>query len=458
MIPIETILREVLQGVTPSRKERLEEKRIAEEVIGRIKAMDGKHVGAMLVGSIARDTHLRGDRDIDIFVFYPESMPRAEFEREGLGIGKKAFKGHRWWEEYSEHPYIKGEISGFEVEIVPSYKVARASELKSAVDRSPFHIKALKKYLNPKLRREIRLMKAFLRGIDCYGAKIEKEGFSGYLAELVAVKYGSFRKCLEAISEWDEGTVLSLSKADESAALGKFDAPLIFIDPTDKNRNVAAALSIEQFARVVAAARAFLEKPGKKFFYPKRKSSISKKHMKKLIRVDQVFAIRMPFPGRALSDVIWGQMRRFKKLLSRALECEGFLARRISLYGEEGKGIDYFVELESMDLNDTVIFTGPFAWNGMHSDAFTRKHKNALTGPRIEEGRWVVEKPRKHTNALKFSKEFLRARKKHEKQPFRKALSGAEFLEKKQFLRTAGKDDFFKYNLSRFLEGRESFI
>ena len=455
---MERLLKEVLEKATPSDKEKALEWKTAERVMERIRRAKGKHIGVMLVGSIARDTHLRGDRDIDIFVLYPEKLPRHEFERAGLEMGKKALKGCEWWEEYSEHPYIKGIIDGFEVEIVPSYKVKRASQLKSAVDRSPFHNRFLKRRLGPKLRAEVRLLKAFLKGTDCYGAKIEKEGFSGYLAELLILKYRSFKECLKAVGLWSEGTALSLSKVNEARAGEKFGSPLVFIDPTDKNRNAAAAVSVEQFARFIAASREFLKKPGSKFFYPKRKSAISRKRMRKLIAVDQVFALRMPFPEKALSDTIWGQLRRFGKLLEKALECEGFLVRRVSLYAEEGKGIDYLVELESLGLNDTVICVGPFAWDEKNSEAFTRKHRHSLTGPRIEKGRWIVEERRKHTDALRLAKEFLKKRKKIEKKPFRRAFAEAEFLEKKRFLRTARKDSFFKYNLSRFLEGTEPFL
>jgi len=409
---MELILRQVLKKVSPGEKEKKLELETAKKIIERINAVKGEHVGSMLVGSIARDTHLRGDGDLDIFVLFPERMPRAEFEREGLRIGKKVFGKNKCWKEFSEHPYLKGIIDGFEVEIVPSYKVKKASELKSAVDRSPFHTEFMLSKLTKKNRDGARLLKAFLKGIDCYGAKIEKEGFSGYLTELVVLKYGSFKKALKGMSEWVPGTVLSLSSVNEEQERNKFQTSLVFIDPTDGNRNVAAALSVEQFARVIASARAFLEKPNKKFFYPSRKEAISGKRMKKLISVDQMFALRMPFSSRALSDVIWGQMRKFSKQLKKCLECEGFLVRRISLYAVEGKVIDYFVELESIKLNDTVIFIGPFAWDERNSRAFAEKHKRALTGPRIELGKWIVEEPRKHTDALKLSKEFIKKRKK----------------------------------------------
>jgi len=447
------MLNEVLAKVTPTRNELKKEKQVAEVLMNKINSMKGKHIGTELVGSISRNTHLRGDRDIDIFVFYPENLPRKKFEEEGLRIGKLAFKGHEHWEEYSEHPYIKGIINGFEIEVVPSYKVRKASELKSAVDRSPFHTKFLAPRLKDSMKKDVRLLKAFLKGVDCYGAKIEKEGFSGYLTEITILKYGSFEKALKGISNWKPGVVLSLTEKGKH-----FDSPLTFIDPTDNNRNVAAALSEEQFARVVAAARAFVEKPSKKFFYPKKKAFISKKHMKKLIAVDQMFALRMPFPNKALSDVIWGQMRRFRKLLTKALECEGFNVRRISLFAEEGKGIDYFVELEQLRLNDTVICLGPPAWNKTNSKAFASKHKRALTGPRIETSRWVVEEKRKWTTSFKLAKEFVKKRKKLEKKPFSTALAKTKFLEKKGFLKTARKNKFFNFSLSKFLEGKESFI
>ncbi|MFH1234263.1 MAG: CCA tRNA nucleotidyltransferase [Candidatus Diapherotrites archaeon] len=448
----------MLTKVTPTEKELEKEQKTAETIMAKIRGFRGKHVGVTLAGSIARNTHLRDDRDIDIFVLFPEKMPRNEFEKQGLAIGKKVFKGHKCWLEYSEHPYTRGIINGFEVEIVPSYDVKKAGGLKSAVDRSPFHNRFLLKTLTGEMRGEVRLLKAFLKGIDCYGAKIEKEGFSGYLAEILIVKYGSFLKVLEEASEWKPGVTLAIEGNAGGKTGKKFDAPLVFLDPTDTNRNVAAALSIEQFARFAAASRAFLECPDRKFFYPSKPKQITKSRMGKLIGMDQMFAARMPFPKGALSDVIWGQMRKFKKHLHSGFELYGFLPRRVELFAEEGKGMDYFVELESLELNPTIIFTGPPAWDDRHSKAFIAKHSKPLTGPRIEKGRWVVEEPRKYISAIALAKVFLQTRKKLEKPPFTKALAKAKFLKKSEFLAAAKKDPFFKSNLSRFLEGKEGFL
>ncbi len=134
---IQKLLGNVLKKIEPSEKELKAEENIAKEIIAKIKKINGKHVDVILAGSIARQTHLKNDRDIDIFVMFPEHIEREEFEKEGLRIGKLVFKGHKWEKAYSEHPYIRGNIRGFDVEIVPSYKVKNSEEIKSAVDRTP---------------------------------------------------------------------------------------------------------------------------------------------------------------------------------------------------------------------------------------------------------------------------------------------------------------------------------
>ena len=155
----------VLKKVKPSKKEIGAEQKMADELMKKIRALEGSHVEVMLCGSMARDTHLKGDRDLDLFVLFPEGVPREQFVKEGLRLGKAVFRGHTWEEAYSEHPYIRGEIRGFEVEIVPSYKVSAAELLKSAVDRSPFHQRYLEKKLTAKMRDEVRLLRQFLKGI-----------------------------------------------------------------------------------------------------------------------------------------------------------------------------------------------------------------------------------------------------------------------------------------------------
>src|SRR3989338_9755683 len=126
--------RKVLDKITPSAAEYRAELALGDKLIDKIKSMEGKHIDVILAGSLARNTHLKGDRDIDIFVLFPKHLSREEFVAEGLRIGKRVLKGYKWFEAYSEHPYLRANVDGYDVEIVPSYKIANASELKSAVD------------------------------------------------------------------------------------------------------------------------------------------------------------------------------------------------------------------------------------------------------------------------------------------------------------------------------------
>ena len=82
------------------------------------------------------------------------------------------------------------------VNIVPCYKVA-LGEWKSAADRSPYHTKYIISKLDDRLRLEARLFKKFVKASRVYGAEVRVQGFSGYVCEVLILKYGSFQSVLE---------------------------------------------------------------------------------------------------------------------------------------------------------------------------------------------------------------------------------------------------------------------
>lgn len=260
---IKKIKETVLKQSKPSKEILDEERRIIERLKKRIKAIEGKHVDVIVAGSVARNTHLKGDRDIDVFVLFPESLPREEFVKEGIRIAKECLKGHKWEEAYAEHPYIKAIVKGFDVEIVPSYKIKDTKHLKSSVDRTPFHNSYLMKNLKEKQKDEVRILKKFLKGIDLYGADLKTRGFSGYLCELLILNYGNFESLLANASKWPEKTAIDIEghykKKDN--LFKRFNSGFIVIDPTDRERNVAAALSHEKLERFMLASSFFLKKP-----------------------------------------------------------------------------------------------------------------------------------------------------------------------------------------------------
>ena len=143
------------------------------------------------------------------------------------------------------------------------------------------HVKYIYKNLKRSAIPDVRLLKKFLRAAGAYGAEIRIEGFSGYLCELLIIKYGSFMRFLREAAQWKESTrnenkknvlIIDLAKYYPRALyprlIEKFkDSRLIVIDPTDKNRNVAAIVSKESIRRLSLVARAFIKAPTEKYFF-----------------------------------------------------------------------------------------------------------------------------------------------------------------------------------------------
>jgi tRNA nucleotidyltransferase (CCA-adding enzyme) len=460
-MPAAKLLPKVLKKIKPTEKERKKQEELAKRIIEGIRKTSGSHVDVMLCGSNARDTHLRGDNDLDIFVLFPEKLSRQEFEKQGLRIGKKVFRGHEWEKAFSEHPYIRGKIEGFDVEIVPSYRVSKAELKQSSVDRSPFHNSYLKARLKGKKKDEARLLRQFLKGIKCYGADIKASSVPGYVVELLILEYGSFMGTVKAISGWKQGQVIDLErhwKKEEAERLFP-DSALIVVDPVDKNRNVAAALSLNQFSRMVAAARAFLLNPSEKFFFPKKERPWSLKKLRKMLLKKELVGIKTGFPKKALPDIIWGQIQRFARKTEKQLELSGFSVLRHEAWTDEEKTIVIVFEVASRLLQKSRVVQGPFVTDEKNSRAFLKAHPRVIAGPRIEQGRWVIEIPRKHTRIEKFLAEFLKKEKRVEKAELKKAINkGASILQEEGLIRLYKSSKEFARFFTRYLKGGEEFL
>jgi tRNA nucleotidyltransferase (CCA-adding enzyme) len=115
---IQSLKLRVIQEHYPDSDELEEANNIFNKISGFIKEEYG--LESHFAGSAGRGTSRKNDKDIDIFMLFPESTSRKELEEKGLEIGKKAFEefSGKHHAEYAEHPYTKGEIKGHEVEIV----------------------------------------------------------------------------------------------------------------------------------------------------------------------------------------------------------------------------------------------------------------------------------------------------------------------------------------------------
>ncbi len=453
------LTQKILKKIKPSEKELKQEKQIVQEILNKIKNTKGKQIKTEWLGSSARNTHLKGSRDLDIFVLFPKNMPRNQFEKEGLRIAKNVFEKGKWHEEYSEHPYIRGNYKGFEIDVVPSYLIENTSQLQSAVDRSPFHNAWLKKNQKEKHKDATRLLKAFLKGMNAYGAKLKFNSVPGYLTELLIIKYGSFEKTIKAISEWENFELIQFnSEYSKKEANQKFDHHLIVIDPTDKNRNVASALSFNQFARIISATRAYIQKPSDKFFLQNKRKPMSLTQAKKFTSQKNILALKIKYPKKTVSDIVYGQIKRFAKKTAKHFELNDFHIMRFDQWTDEKEEIIFLFELKAIKLEKVRKHFGPYVTNKKHSEAFLKDMKKFITGPWIENGRWVVEKKRENYSAKQFLQKYTKTEGKKEKMPLKKCLTKTTVFEANKLLQKYKKDKEFARFYSRFLKGKEEFF
>ncbi len=446
---IEKISKQVLKQIVPTKEELKKEKKVFEEIKEKILEVEGEHSHVEWCGSSARDTHLKNDRDIDIFVMFKSEMKEEKLEKEITKIASKVF-GKKWEKAYSQHPYARGSYKGYSTEIVPGYIVKKGSEKKSAVDRTPFHNKFIIKNMKKKQKNEARLLKQFLKGIDAYGADLKNCSLPGYGIELIILKYGSFKKSLEKISNWKKGEKIVFNKNKNP----KFKDPLIIIDPVDPNRNVASAVSIEQFERIIYASKKFLEKPMKKFFFKKKKKRWSVTKVKKMFEKKELIAIKAPFPKKYLEDIIWGQLRRMLKKIGNYIEEKDFKIERKKMWSD-CKEVWFIFELETLTLQKSKKIIGPRFDDEENVKKFLEKKRKILSGPRIEGEKIVLETERTITTAKDALKLFIKEYKKEEKEAMKEMLKKAIVIDEKGIVKNY-KGEFADF-LTTYLEGKEIF-
>jgi tRNA nucleotidyltransferase (CCA-adding enzyme) len=402
------VIEEVLSRIVPSPEEEAKLREVEKELIAKIDAEASRHdrrLYARLLGSASRGTWLRHQKDLDVFVFFPEEYSKQEMERIITGIAERVLK--RVEKRYAEHPYVRGEFHGYDVELVPCYAIPEPKYLKSAVDRTPFHNDYVRKRI-PGRENEVRLLKQFLKGIGCYGAEAKVEGFSGYLCELLVIKFGSFLRVLQAAKGWRRGEVLSLrGDVDVNAARRKFSSPLIFLDPVDENRNVAAALSVQKFSEFVHASKEFLAEPKLEFFFP-RERRVSGEEIEELLRRRGTHLLALSFPTpEVVDDILYPQLRKARRFFE-ALLREGDFDVVGSAF-HVGERSYLFFELSSAEIPVVRLHLGPKV-SSLHEPRFLRKYalaKDVLSRPFILGDRWAVYLRRKHTRAEELLGDFI---------------------------------------------------
>ena len=407
----------VRERVTPDNEERTRLEGAADRLLARTReAVADLPVDAdvLQVGSTARDTWVSGDRDVDVFVRFPPDLARDRLEELGLQVGHAVLPEGR--EEYAEHPYVKGSFEGFDVDLVPCYRLADASEVRSAVDRTPFHTEYLTERLDDRLAGEVRVCKAFLKGIGVYGSDLRTRGVGGYLAELLVLHHGGVRPLFEAAAEWHPPVRIDPGDTGSDAS---FDDPLVVIDPTDPDRNVASVVAEESLASLQHHARDLLADPREALFEPRDPDPLDAAAVRDHLRRRGTAAVAVTFPAPdVVDDQLYPQLRRAASNLVGALDRAGFRpvrsetlvdragdARTTADDGEGGVGAGdredraaLVFECAVRELSAIERHEGPPVAVREHAKGFYGKYDGSdAYGPFCDGDRYVVERQREHT-------------------------------------------------------------
>lgn len=376
---------EVLDIIKPTEEERrhIEEsadllKRKAEDYIRK----NNLNVAEVrYVGSYAKDTYL-SDPDLDLFLMFPYGTPREQLVREGLKVGEDIVGGVRM---YAEHPYTRGKFRNLDVDIVPSYALENTKRLQSSVDRTPFHTDYILEKLKPEQRDEVRLLKKFMKGIEAYGAEPNTRGFSGYLCELLVLKYGGFGETLEAASKWREGIVIEVDGKGPSSV-----APLTVYDPVDPRRNVASAVHVDTLSLFIVAAKDYLEEPDIRFFIPNEREPLGRDALRAKAEHHGSRLITVIFERpNVVEDNLYSQLWKTQYAITKKLNEFDFTVLR-AVHEMDADEMRIAFEVQRDVLSKTYKHSGPPV--GIpNADPFLKKWKNNEYGePFIEDGSWNV--------------------------------------------------------------------
>ncbi len=402
MKPLTPLERQVLDRIKPRPEEYVfveekyrEIKRILEEAL-RAKGVPGE---VTLQGSFAKDTWLSREYDLDIFILLPETWTRDRIEREVIPVileaaGKIGVPELR----YAEHPYVRLRTDSVEADLVPAVKITDPSKLKTSVDRTPYHTRYVNMRLSREQRDHVRLLKKYMKGIGVYGADMKNRGFSGYIAELLIIRYGGFREVLEAASRWRPPVYIDIEGHSAVKLRRRYPDSVIYLpDPVDPRRNAAAAVSMKKLSIFILASACYLGRPCIEYYEPPPPPP---PRLEGRCIVVLVFRLREKLPP----DTVYGELARIARRATGFLEKQGFKAIDAGIWSDEEKWAAAALELEACTLPLYRDYQGPPAWIRERSINFLQKHlERAEAGPWIDEdGLLHSLDPRKHRTIHEF--------------------------------------------------------
>lgn len=374
-------MKEVLKDIKPTKKEEQILKNKVNQILKQLKSLK---LNPILGGSGAKNTWLKGNHDLDIFVKFKRGTKNISKILENKL--KKKFKIEKL---HGSRDYFRIKQNNFTFEIVPITNITKASQAENITDISPLHYKWVNKY--KKYNDDIRLAKALTIAQRIYGAESYIKGFSGYVLEILTIHYKGFNNLMKNAAKWKKRTIIDTNKLLKNPLKelnkAKTQSPLIVVDPVDKTRNAASALSQENFSKFIKVSKSYLKKPSKKLFI-----EIPVKIPKKSV----IIKFKTP---EGKQDIVGAKLVKKQNFIVRKLNKEGF---KVKKYGWDWD--KYWFEVKHKTLSKTKEIQGPPLQLKIHVKKFKKSHKSAYT----KKKRLYAKIKRKHPRIEDFIKYWIR--------------------------------------------------
>jgi len=415
-LDLDRVTHKALKASQPNKLELKRLSTVEKEIINEIKNNLVPEVVAIKSGgSFAKGTNLKNDTDIDIFILIDKKVSESRFEGIAMDIGFKSLSKYTPRTRFSEHPYVEGFVRKnkkecpVRINIVPCYAVEKGN-WKSAADRSQYHTEYITKNLSKDQKDQVRILKKFLKTIGIYGAEMLTSGFSGYVSEVLVLKYNTFKDVLVNISNLDKKETVISTHENKAIDEAKFHSPIIIIDPIDENRNLGAAISAESLSKFIMASRTFLKYPSMYFFnfQPSFKKVKVVADQTKSDILSNLVVIKFHYSSRS-PDVISGQLKKLTKVIVKQTNSFDFNIIKSQCYIKDECNLALIILLlEFKKLPSYMINKGPEIFMKDEVSNFIKKNKNNSIFTWInEEMRISCLKERKNDDIIEFLKEAI---------------------------------------------------
>ncbi len=363
------VLNEVIKRIRPTNDELLEAINLYEELRGYIEEnlKIPYEFKVTLEGSLAKGTCIRGEIDLDIFILIKYRELSNEWIKKHVIkplVRVLKEKGVTAELRYASHPYIRVIKDRFQADIVPAYWAETIDEIMTPVDRTPFHTKYVVSKLSSRQKDDVRLLKKFLKGVGIYGAEIKTKGFSGYLCELLIIKYGTFLDVLKNARKWRVGSVIIVDKVPYSLSeVNKMfpNAILRVPDPVDPRRNAAAAVSRRSLSIMSTASALFLKYPDITYFFP-AKPHIGLNDLINYYKGQRrsVYIVLLKIINTETSpDIIWGKLSKLVNTIERKLTSADIEVIDLSIWSDDRMYAVIAIEVLKSELPHYELRRGP---------------------------------------------------------------------------------------------------